>query len=334
MKKSYIIITSLCLIVVILLAAFISYQNSEITWNINQIFNNHYTGDQYPNSHINVAILDSVISNHTEFKTNIIWIKDVRNGTEIYCSTTPCSPYTLYNDTEHGTFIAGLIASKKDNIGIVGINPNVNIYEIIVGDYDNKNSFISGTNPIWEAQGIYAAVYGPDGKLDTKDDANIISMSFGGEENDSGLMNAIQFAYQHNVVLVADSGNIGGGGLMKGQDYFPAAFPEVIGVGATCENKSIAEFSNTGPFDEIVAPGCNLKSTIDTNQYRTWSGTSFAVPEVVGVISLLMSKYGKLPVGSFRDMNNSTIRGLLHSMALDLGEPGYDYTYGYGLVQF
>jgi hypothetical protein len=51
-------------------------------------------------------------------------------------------------------------------------------------------------------------------------------------------------------------------------------------------------------------------------------------------VSLLIAKYGHLPVGSFNDNSSTTIRGLLHSMALDLGPQGYDQEYGYGLVQF
>ena len=225
----------------------------------------------------------------------------------------------------------------------------MNIYSIITS-WEEKGKQES----CWDIvdNGIYAATKGPDNILGTNDDANIISMSFYGiaDCNPSQsylpkLHEAIQYAYNDNVVMVSIVGNLGDD-LQRNESIWPAGFDEVIGVGATDINDKIASFSTTGPFVEVVAPGVDIESTFNStntdlskytyirNNYAMSSGTSLAAPHVVGVISLILAKYGKLPVGTFYDKDTTTIRGILHSTAIDLGSKGYDQVYGYGLVQF
>ncbi|NJE79616.1 S8 family serine peptidase, partial [Thermococcus sp. GR4] len=104
----------------------------------------------------------------------------------------------------------------------------------------------------------------------------------------------------------------------------------------TDSTDAIAYFSNLQP--EISAPGVDILSTYPDDSYETLSGTSMATPHVSGVVALIQAayynKYGKvLPVGTFDDMNTNTIRGILHVTADDLGDPGWDIYYGYGIVR-
>ncbi|MFW9928051.1 MAG: S8 family serine peptidase [Candidatus Thorarchaeota archaeon] len=294
--------------------------NPETPWYIDRIFNGNYQGNSYPNSNVNVAILDSGIdSSHPELNGQVTWSYDATGGNNVT------------DATGHGTQVAGVIGAKENGQGIVGVNPNANLYSIkVLSGPDNVGDWD------WLSNGIYAAVRGPDGIVGTADDANVISMSLesNGEMPPPSVHDAITYAYNHNVALVAAAGNSGDNNPSTNEITWPAAYPEVIAVGATYANDSITSFSDSAPYIELVAPGYNIPSTYLNGGYVIGSGTSLAAPQVAGIISLLISQYGHLPIGTFNDMNTLTIRGLLHSSAFDLGPTGYDNAYGYGLVQF
>ena len=99
---------------------------------------------------------------------------------------------------------------------------------------------------------------------------------------------------------------------------------------------AVPSWSNRGV--ELSAPGVDILSTYPDDSYATLSGTSMACPHVSGVVALIQAayynKYGTiLPVGSSSDASNSTVRGILHTTAEDLGDEGYDAEYGYGIVR-
>ena len=134
-------------------------------------------------------------------------------------------------------------------------------------------------------------------------------------------------------------------------DYYSSAPPSnaknIIGVGAVnSNNESMTSFSSWGPSDDgrlrpdIVGPGCEsggdggVTSTGDSSDtaYLTLCGTSMATPTVTGLVCLLLEDFNaQFPADPWPI--NSTIKAMLAHSAVDLGNPGPDYQFGYGSVR-
>lgn len=209
----------------------------------------------------------------------------------------------------HGTHVAGIIGANANNdVGAHGVNPNVKILPIDVfgGEW--------GASDYTIAQGILYAI---------EKGAKVINMSLGGYFSSPILEEAVQKAIDAGITVVAAAGN-------EATDMYsiPAAYEGVISVGATDSKNQLAEFSNYGPSVDLVAPGVDVYSSIydytKGASFAELSGTSMASPVVAGVASLLLSKYPNL--------KPYQVEWILERTATDLGEKGYDLTYGNGLV--
>ncbi len=210
-----------------------------------------------------VAILDTGMDlDHPDLAANYLWGWDFVNDDAI-----------PEDDNGHGTHCAGTVAGIDNDIGVIGVAPDVGLYIMKVLNRRGSGSYED------IAAGIITATDGPDGTPGTNDDADVISMSLSGPSSTVDLENAVNYALSYNVVIVAATGN-------DGNDYpqYPAAYPGVIGVGATDANDNIASFSNRG--EDIFAPGVYVFSTYLEGNYATMSGTSMATPHVAGVVAL------------------------------------------------
>jgi subtilisin family serine protease len=130
---------------------------------------------------------------------------------------------------------------------------------------------------------------------------------------------AVEQAYQSGVIVVAASGNDG-----SGIPLYPAAFPEVVTIGATDKYGEHASFSNYGSHVELSAPGQTIYSTLPGDSYTAWSGTSMACPHVAGLAGLILSRNSQL--------TNQQVRQIMVATSQDLGAAGRDTYYGYGRV--
>ncbi len=277
---------------------------------------------------VEVAVIDTGVDpSHPDLKDNVAWCISVIGGTV----SSDC-----YDGNGHGTHVAGTIAALLDGYGLVGVAPGVEIYAIKALGDDGSGTFSD------IIMAIDMAIKGPDGVVDRDgdglvagdpdDDApEVISMSLGGSYAPTELHDIIQQAYSYGIVIVAAAGNEG-----AQSPAYPAAYPEVIAVGAIDSSEQVPSWSNRNP--EVAAPGVDINSTWPGGGYNVISGTSMATPHVSAVVALMQAaRMAKglpvLPPGSFDDTGNDTVRGILHSTAKDLGSPGYDSLYGYGAVQ-
>ncbi len=173
----------------------------------------------------------------------------------------------------HGTHVAGIVAATGNNrVGVTGMGWRLTIMPVKVFP-DNSDS--TTTSKI--AQGITHA---------TDKGADIINLSLGGSSASNTLRDAVNYAYNHGVVVVAAAGN----NNSESRTY-PAAFDHVIAVAATDKNDKKAEFSNYGDWVDIAAPGVGIVSTYLTSkgEYASMSGTSMASPVVAGAAALVKS---------------------------------------------
>ena len=228
------------------------------------------------------------------------------------------------DDQGHGTHVAGTIAQSTDNgIGAAGIAYNSAIMPVKVLDRDGSGTYSDIADGI-----VFAAQKG----------AKIINLSLGGPYPSETLRQALAYAKNKGVLIVAASGNDGGSTVS-----YPAAYDDyVLAIGATRFDKNVTAYSNRGASLDLVAPGGDTKVDQDGNGYgdgilqQTFSagkpsafgyyffqGTSMATPHAAAAAALLVEKGITDP---------EKIRQILQSTALDLGPPGWDQTSGWGFL--
>jgi parallel beta-helix repeat protein len=208
------------------------------------------------------------------------------------------------DDNGHGTHVVGTIAAVIHNsIGIAGL-AQVRIMAEKVLDASG-----SGTSSDI-ARGIIHAV---------DRGAKIINLSLGSSVGSELLHEAVKYAYDHGVLVVAAAGNDA-----TSAKHYPAAYNEVVAVSAVDELDHLAAFSNYGDWVDVAAPGVNIYSTVPDDSYAYMSGTSMASPHVVGEAALIWSR--------FPNMTRDQVQAQLQYSADDLGEPGFDVCYGFGRI--
>jgi len=239
----------------------------------------------------NHSDLENNIWNNTEEDCNISTDKDkngyfgdcrgydfvnIQNESECSSITEDCNDTdnNPYDQQGHGTHCAGISAASTNNtLGIAGICPNCKIMPIRAG-YNNTR----GQGSLTTTAIVNAINYA------SENNATIISMSFGGDSISIPIQTALNNAYNKGIILVAAAGNDN-----STTRIYPAAYNNVISVGATNSSNTKSSFSNYGTWVNIAAPGSNILSTYLSNQYISGDGTSMATPLIAGAIGLIKS---------------------------------------------
>jgi subtilisin len=224
-----------------------------------------------------------------------------------------------FDDHRHGTHVAGTIAARDNNSGVVGVAPAASVYALKVLDANGSGSFSAV---------IAALQWAVDHGI------QITNNSYGSSQDPgSTLREAFDNAAAAGILHIAAAGNTGtceGTGDNVG---YPARYASVMAVAATGPDDESPCFSSTGPDVEISAPGVSINSTVPGGGYQLLSGTSMAAPHVAGTAALLLGT-GAAPV---QDTNgngrvNDDVRDILVHTAQDLGIAGRDTWFGFGLV--
>ena len=226
-----------------------------------------------------------------------------------------------HDDNGHGTHVAGTIAqATNNNIGVSGVSPDVNILPIKALSASGSGSYAAIANSI-----VYAVDNGAD----------VINMSLGGPVSASILADAVEYAYQNDVVVVAATGNDGSDTAIS----YPAAYETVVAVGSVGYLENRSYYSNAGSAIDFVAPGGDMRFDDNGDGYADgilqetligsaygyyfFQGTSMASPHVAAAYALLLGE------GATAEEADQALR----ATTVDLGTDGWDSQYGQGLIK-
>lgn len=257
-----------------------------------------------------VAVLDTgVQGNHAELRKQL-------SPRKMYDATTGRT-VSATDGNGHGTHVAGIIAGSTNTGFSYGIAPQAKIMPVKIFDSDT-----------WTI-GDGALAAGLD-KATANRAVSVINLSIEFHEPLTWFAeNAMRSAVNAGKLLVVAAGNNGSSAPEWPARYARESWAngQIIAVGAVDADNHIADFSNRAGDTAswfIVAPGVDLVSSYNDGGYSYMSGTSMAAPVVSGAAALLKGAWPQLRAGQIAD--------ILFRTATDLGAPGVDAVYGWGLL--
>jgi len=221
-----------------------------------------------------------------------------------------------YDDNNgHGSHVAGIIAAKDNDFGVVGVCPGARIWAVKVLDSSGSgytSDIIAGLNWV----------------LARSSTIEVVNMSLGGTGTSSAYRTAVQNCVNAGIVVVVAAGNskvdVYGKDLKFGtyDDYIPASYPEAMTISAMVDSDGLpgglgastsygpddswATFSNfsksvtttnpvtsAGKAIDLILPGVNIYSCYKDANYATMSGTSMASPHAAGLVALYIVQNGR-----------------------------------------
>lgn len=247
-----------------------------------------------------IAVIDTGIDyNHPDLKNNM-WVNslevagngidDDQNGyvDDIYGWNAERDNGNPMDGNAHGTHCAGTIGAEHNNgVGVSGVMSDVQLMAV---------KFLSDAGSGTLADAVEAINYA------TKMNVDIMSNSWGGGGFSQALNDAITAAKNKGILFIAAAGNDGTNN--DSRPTYPANYQvdNVISVASHTAQDNLSSFSCFGRRTvHVAAPGSNVLSSTPNGEYKVFSGTSMATPHVSGVVGLLLSETGRLPVLEVRE---------------------------------
>jgi serine protease len=320
-----------------------------------------------------VAVLDTGITTSTQSQTFRIWTGSAFENVPMAFAPNPdlssarlADPFDFaFQDTTavldmdgHGTHVSSTIGEDTNNVTLAaGLAYNVRIMpvkvcrgyweELVIRALTNTTGFPAtnaGGCPIVDiADGIrYAADRG----------ARVMNLSLAGTGTQATIQDALNYAVSRGAfVAIAMGNNFNSGNPVM----YPARYAQdimgVMSVGAVNKSQTRASYSSTGAHAEIAAPGGQFQSGTDQgviwqstlfppdydpgflvrrprfDHYDSigYQGTSMATPHVAGLAALIISQSPGI--------SPANVERAIRATARDIGQPGKDDEFGYGLIQ-
>src|SRR5215211_580209 len=248
---------------------------------------------------VTVAVIDSgVDANHPDLRGQVL------PGADFVDASTDGRKDVV----GHGTTVAALIAGKGDGDGVIGLAYRAKILPIRVLDPQNK----------YDSADVVAKAI----RWAVDRGARVINLSLGSADVAPVLSDALHYAFDHDVVVVACDGNVSNN---RGTTvWHPAREPGVIAVSGVVRSGKFWTGSLQGPATVLAAPGADITGAHPGGTYWNVQGTSFASPLVAAAAALVLARF---PQMSSADAVNRLIQ-----TAWDFGPKGRDAQFGFGIV--
>ncbi len=258
----------------------------------------------------------------------------------------PTDPCDLLSNSggSHGTHVTGIVVANAGTFvpacstctdsGVVGLahNAPIKVLPLRVLDSSGNGTFEDVALAVRYAAGIPVEKAGQ--LLQNLQPVQIINLSLGSTVFSNVMCEAVTDAVARGVLVVAAAGNFQS--RSPGAKVYPAACPGAISVAATDQNNQVVFYSQQNSEVDLAAPGGNTavsgggilsttwNFTTNLPNYTFYMGTSQATPQVAAALAMALS--------SGRASTATEAWNLIRSSATDLGAPGRDDAYGYGLL--
>ena len=207
-------------------------------------------------------------------------------------------------DTAHGTAIAAMLVGRSDGTALSGLLRGANLFHASIFQKGKRGPVASSADFLRAVDWL------------VQSGVTVINASVTSPAENAVVLYAMSMLSHEDVILVAAAGNRG----PKGPPAYPAAIESAFAVTAVSLDGDAYRYANTGDYIDIAAPGIDLPTT----SRRITSGTSLAVPFVTAAVVRMVQMCGVTP-------NEAENR--LQANARDLGAPGRDSSFGWGLLQ-
>jgi type VII secretion-associated serine protease mycosin len=248
---------------------------------------------------VTVAVIDSgVDANHPDLRGQVI------SGADFVDRSTDGRKDVV----GHGTTVAALIAGRGDENGVIGLAYRAKILPIRVLDPQNK----------YDSADVVARAI----RWAVDRGAKVVNLSLGSADVAPVLSDALQYAFDHDVVVVACDGNLSNN---RGTTvWHPAREPGVIAVSGVLRSGKFWTGSLQGPATVLAAPAADITGAHPGGNYWNVQGTSFAAPLVSAAAALVRARYPQ--------MSSADVVNRLITTAWDFGPRGRDAQFGFGIV--